>query len=73
MRRNIFYRLWNFYKSEHPHFLYVNKDIYFKYFGLYRLLFMIVMVFNKNYIQCEIFKKRHKPQRHCGGWFEVEW
>ena len=64
MRKNIFYRLWNFYKSEHPHFLYVNKDTYFKYRGLYRIFFILTMILNKNYIQCEIFKKRHKHLRN---------
>jgi len=60
MKKNIFYRLWKFHKSKHPHFLYVNKDVYFK----YRWLFILVMVLNKNYIQCEIFKKKHKHLRN---------
>ena len=56
MRKNVFYKLWKFYKAKHPHFLYVNKSEYFK----YRWLFVLVMWLNKNYIQCEIFKKRYK-------------
>jgi hypothetical protein len=44
------------YKSEHPHFLSVDKETYFK----WKFLIRIVMNLNKSYKSCEIFRKKYK-------------
>lgn len=44
------------YTSKHPHFLSVDREIYFK----WKLLIKIAVVLNKNYKSCEIFRKRYK-------------
>jgi 5-methylcytosine-specific restriction endonuclease McrA len=44
------------YKAEHPHFLYVDKELYFKWGWLVRMIVSL----NKNYKSCEIFRKKYK-------------
>jgi 5-methylcytosine-specific restriction endonuclease McrA len=44
------------YKSEHPHFISVDKKTYFR----WKLLIRIVVWLNKNYKSCEIFRKKYK-------------
>lgn len=44
------------YKSEHPHFISVDKKTYFR----WKFLIKIVVRMNKNYKSCEIFRKKYK-------------
>lgn len=44
------------YKAEHPHFLSVDKETYFKWKWLIRFSVNL----NKNYKSCEIFRKKYK-------------
>ena len=44
------------YKAEHPHFLSVDKETYFKWSWLIKS----VVGLNKNYKSCEIFRKKYK-------------
>ena len=44
------------YKSEHPHFISVDKRTYFR----WKWLLRIVVGMNKNYKSCEIFRKKYK-------------
>lgn len=44
------------YKAEHPHFLSVDKETYFK----WKWLIRISVSLNKNYKSCEIFRKKYK-------------
>jgi hypothetical protein len=44
------------YKSEHPHFVSVDKKTYFR----WKLLIRLAMGMNKNYKSCEIFRKKYK-------------
>lgn len=44
------------YKAEHPHFLSVDKETYFKWKWLIRFSVSL----NKNYKSCEIFRKKYK-------------
>jgi len=44
------------YKSEHPHFLSVDKKVYFR----WKLLIKLAIGMNKNYKSCEIFRKKYK-------------
>ena len=44
------------YKAEHPHFLSVDKETYFK----WRWLIKFTMRLNKSYKSCEIFRKKYK-------------
>jgi hypothetical protein len=48
------------YKAEHPHFLYVGMDMYER----WKWLVKLVMLFNKEYIPCEIYKKKYKIHRN---------
>lgn len=44
------------YKAEHPHFLSVDKETYFK----WKFLIKLAIRLNKNYKACEIFRKKYK-------------
>ncbi len=44
------------YKAEHPHFLYVDKNLYFK----WKFLIRFIVNLNKNYKSCEILRKKYK-------------
>lgn len=44
------------YTSKHPHFLSVDKEIYFR----WKFLIKMAVLFNRNYKSCEIFRKRYK-------------
>jgi len=44
------------YKAEHPHFLSVDKETYFR----WGFLIKLVVGLNKNYKSCEIFRKKYK-------------
>ncbi len=44
------------YKAEHPHFLSVDKETYFK----WKWLIKMTIRLNKNYKSCEIFRKKYK-------------
>ena len=44
------------YKSEHPHFISVDKKTYFR----WKLLIRIAVGMNKNYKSCEIFRRKYK-------------
>jgi 5-methylcytosine-specific restriction endonuclease McrA len=44
------------YKAEHPHFLSVDKEIYFR----WKWLIKLVVGMNKNYKPCEILRKKYK-------------
>ena len=44
------------YKSEHSHFLSVDKETYYRWYWLIKL----VVSLNKNYKSCEIFRKKYK-------------
>jgi 5-methylcytosine-specific restriction endonuclease McrA len=44
------------YKAEHPHFLSVDKEIYLR----WGLLIRLIVMTNKNYKSCEIFRKKYK-------------
>lgn len=44
------------YKSEHPHFLFVDYDFYKKWKGLIK----IAVILNGRYVPCEIFRKKYK-------------
>jgi len=44
------------YKAKHPHFLSVDRKLYFR----WRFLIRIVMSLNKNYKSCEILRKKYK-------------
>ena len=44
------------YKAKHPHFLSVDRKLYFRWGFLIR----IVMSLNKNYKSCEILRKKYK-------------
>jgi hypothetical protein len=44
------------YKARHPHFISVNKKVYFK----HKLLIKFCISLNKNYKRCEIFRKKYK-------------
>jgi len=44
------------YRAEHPHFLSVDKETYFK----WKWLIKISVSLNKNYKSCEIFRKKYK-------------
>ena len=44
------------YKAEHPHFLSVDKETYFKWSWLIKS----VVGLNKSYKSCEIFRKKYK-------------
>lgn len=44
------------YRSEHPHFVSVDKKTYFR----WKWLIRIAIGMNKNYKSCEIFRKKYK-------------
>jgi hypothetical protein len=44
------------YKEEHSHFLFVEYDIYKK----WKFLIRFAVKINKNYVSCEIFRKKYK-------------
>lgn len=44
------------YKAEHPHFLSVDKETYFR----WKYLIKFFVSLNKNYKGCEIFRKKYK-------------
>jgi ssDNA-binding Zn-finger/Zn-ribbon topoisomerase 1 len=46
----------NLYKSKHDHFLSVDFDFYRK----WKWIIKIIVLLNKEYISCEIFRKRYK-------------
>lgn len=43
-------------KSEHPHFLSVDREFFFR----WRWLIKIAVSLNKNYVYCEIYRKKYK-------------
>ena len=43
-------------RAEHQHFLSVDKDFFFR----WRWLIKLVMMFNKNYKSCEIYRRKYK-------------
>ena len=49
----------NLYKSKHEHFLSVDFDFYQK----WKFIIKLILFFNKEYIQCEIFRKKYKFHR----------
>ncbi len=50
----------NLYKSKHEHFLSVDFEFYKKYKWLIRL----AVIFNSEYISCEIFRRKYKFHRN---------
>lgn len=44
------------YSSIHPHFLYVDSKTYFR----FKWIIKIMVMFNRNYKHCEIFRKKYK-------------
>lgn len=57
---NILKTLKIIYKSEHQHFLSVEKKMY----NRWRLLIKLVVLLNKNYKPCEIYRKRYKSMNN---------
>ena len=47
-------------KSKHDHFLSVNFDFYKR----WKVIIKLILFFNKNYTQCEIFRKEYKFQKN---------
>ena len=47
------------YKSKHDHFLSVD----FKFYKKWKLIIKLIMILNRNYISCEIFRKEYKFQK----------
>lgn len=47
------------YTSKHEHFLFVDFDFYKR----WKIIIKILMFLNKNYISCEIFRKKYKIHR----------
>src|SRR5574343_554535 len=48
------------YTAEHPHFLYVGMHFYSR----WKWLVKLIMWLNKDYIPCEIFKRKYKMHRN---------
>lgn len=47
-------------QSKHDHFLSVD----FKFYKRWKLLIKLILYFNKNYVSCEIFRKKYKYKRN---------
>jgi hypothetical protein len=52
--------LGNLYKSKHEHFLFVDFDFYKK----WKWIIKIIILLNKDYISCEIFRKKYKIHKN---------
>lgn len=48
------------YNSKHEHFLSVEFDFYKR----WKYLIKIILFFNKNYVRCEIFRRKYKYKRN---------
>lgn len=49
-------KLRNILRAEHPHFIYIDYDVYKK----WKYLFLLMIKINRNYISVEIFRKKYK-------------
>lgn len=49
-------KLKELYNSKNSHFLYVDYNFY----KVWKYLILIIIHFNKNYVSCEIFRKKYK-------------
>lgn len=55
-----FKTLSDIYKATHPHFLYVDYEFYKK----WKWIIILLVILNKRYSSCEIFRKRWKSHRN---------
>lgn len=59
MGKSIFKVLKEIIKAKNPHFLYVSDKTYSK----YKYLIKLAVYFNRNYLSCEIFRKKYKHHK----------